>query len=91
VAYNASKFAVAALCSSVANEEAHSNIRVTYIYPGEVDTPILEHRPQPVSAERRAKMLLPEDLGDMVAAIARLPPRAHVPELIIKPTSQEYC
>jgi NADP-dependent 3-hydroxy acid dehydrogenase YdfG len=90
VAYNASKFAVAALSTSVANEEASNNIRITTIFPGEVDTPILEHRPQPVSAERRAKMLLPEDVADLVVAIARLPPRAHVPELIIKPTVQEY-
>jgi NADP-dependent 3-hydroxy acid dehydrogenase YdfG len=90
VAYNASKFAAAALGISVANEEIPNNIRVTTIYPGEVDTPILEHRPVPVTAERRAKMLLPEDLGAMVAAVARLPPRAHVPELIIKPTSAEF-
>jgi len=90
VAYNASKFAVAALGISVANEEAANNIRVTTIYPGEVDTPILEYRPQPVSAERRAKMLLPEDVAQLVVALAQLPPRAHVPELIIKPTSQEY-
>jgi NADP-dependent 3-hydroxy acid dehydrogenase YdfG len=90
VAYNASKFAVAALSTSVANEEAANNIRITTIFPGEVDTPILEHRPQPVSAERRAKMLLPEDVADIVVAIAGLPPRAHVPELVIKPTSQEY-
>jgi NADP-dependent 3-hydroxy acid dehydrogenase YdfG len=90
VAYNASKFAVAALSTSVANEEAGNNIRITTIFPGEVDTPILEHRPQPVSAERRAKMLLPEDVADLVVAVAKLPPRAHVPELIIKPTGQEY-
>jgi NADP-dependent 3-hydroxy acid dehydrogenase YdfG len=90
VAYNASKFAVAALGISVANEEAANNIRITTIYPGEVDTPILEHRAQPVSDERRAKMLLPEDVADLVVAIAKLPPRAHVPELIIKPTTQEY-
>ncbi|MBW8884203.1 MAG: SDR family oxidoreductase [Planctomycetia bacterium] len=90
VAYNASKFAVAALSTSVANEEAANNIRITTIFPGEVDTPILEHRPQPVSAERRAKMLLPEDVADVVVAIAGLPSRAHVPELVIKPTSQEY-
>jgi NADP-dependent 3-hydroxy acid dehydrogenase YdfG len=51
----------------------------------------LEHRPQPVSAERRAKMLVPEDIGDLVVAIAKLPARAHVPELVIKPTAQEYC
>jgi NADP-dependent 3-hydroxy acid dehydrogenase YdfG len=91
VAYNASKFAVAALGTSVANEEANAGIRVTTVYPGEVDTPILEHRPQPVSAERRAKMLLPEDVAELVVAIAKLPPRAHVPEIIIKPTVQEYC
>jgi NADP-dependent 3-hydroxy acid dehydrogenase YdfG len=90
VAYNASKFAVAALGISVANEEVANNIRITTIYPGEVDTPILEHRPQPVSAERRAKMLLPEDVAEMVLAVSKLPPRAHVPELIIKPTVQEY-
>ena len=91
VAYNASKFAMAALGTSVANEEAPNNIRITTIYPGEVDTPILEHRPQPVSAERRAKMLLPEDVADLVVAIAKLPPRAHVPDLVVKPTGQEYC
>ncbi len=37
------------------------------------------HRPQPVSAERRAKMLLSEDVADMIVAVAKLPPRAHVP------------
>ena len=90
VAYNASKFACAALGISVGNEEIPNNIRVTTVYPGEVDTPILEHRPAPVSAERRAKMLLPEDVGLMVAALARLPPRANVSEIIIKPTVQEF-
>jgi NAD(P)-dependent dehydrogenase (short-subunit alcohol dehydrogenase family) len=91
VAYNASKFAMSALGTSIANEEVPNGIRVTTIYPGEVDTPILEHRPQAVSAERRAKMLLPEDIADLVVAIAKLPPRAHVPELVIKPISAEYC
>jgi NAD(P)-dependent dehydrogenase (short-subunit alcohol dehydrogenase family) len=90
VAYNASKFAVAALGISVANEEVANSIRVTNIYPGEVDTPILEHRPVAVTDERRAKMLLPEDVAAMVVALAKLPPRAHVPELIIKPTSAEF-
>jgi NADP-dependent 3-hydroxy acid dehydrogenase YdfG len=90
VAYNASKFAVAALSTSVANEEIANNIRITNIFPGEVDTPILVNRPQPVTAERRAKMLLPEDVADVAVAIAKLPPRAHVPELVIKPTAQEY-
>ncbi len=90
VAYDASKFAVTALGTAAWNEEAANGIRVTSIFPGEVNTPILEKRPAPVSEERKAKMLLPEDVADMVVAIAQLPPRAHVPELIIKPTVQEY-
>ncbi len=90
IAYNASKFAVTALGIATASEEAVHGIRITNIYPGEVNTPILEHRPAPVSDERKAKMLLPEDVADMAVAVAKLPPRAHIPELIIKPLVQEY-
>jgi NADP-dependent 3-hydroxy acid dehydrogenase YdfG len=90
VAYNASKFAASALGVSAWSEEGPNGIRITNIYPGEVDTPILEFRPQAVSAERRATMLRPADLGAMVVAIAQLPPHAHVPELVIKPTNATY-
>lgn len=91
VAYCASKFAMTALGTAVGNEEAERGIRVTNIYPGEVDTPILLQRPEPVSEERRASMLQPEDVARMVQAIVRLPERAHVPELVIKPAVQPYA
>ncbi len=90
IAYCASKFAMSALSTAVANEDAPHGIRVTNIYPGEVNTPILEKRPAPVSEERKAAMLQPEDLGALAVAIACLPARAHVPELVVKPTVQEY-
>lgn len=90
VAYCASKFAMTALGTCVGNEEAENGIRVTNVYPGEVNTPILEQRPAPVSAERKAAMVQPEDFGELVVAIACLPARAHVPELILKPTIQQY-
>ena len=90
IAYCASKFAMTALGTAVANEEAPNGIRVTNIYPGEVNTPILENRPEPVSDERKAAMLQPEDVGALAVTIACLPPRAHVAELIIKPTLQQY-
>jgi NAD(P)-dependent dehydrogenase (short-subunit alcohol dehydrogenase family) len=89
-AYAASKFAMTALGTAVANEENKNGIRVTNVYPGEVDTPILENRPHPVSDEHRATILKPEDFGGLAVAIAALPPRAHVPEIIVKPTTQEY-
>ena len=91
VGYSASKFAMTALGMTVGLEEAQHNIRVTNVYPGEVDTPILEKRPVPVSAEHRARILKPEDVGAAVVMLALLPPRANIPELIIKPTSQPYC
>ena len=91
IAYCASKFAMTALGTAVGNEVARDGVRVTNIYPGEVNTPILENRPAPVSDERKAAMLQPEDVGQMVAAIAALPPRAHVAEMVIKPRVQEYC
>lgn len=91
VAYSASKFAMTALGTCVANEENRNGIRVTNVYPGEVETPILDLRPEPVSADRRAVILQPEDVGMLVATLALLPPRAHVPEVVIKPTVHEYA
>ena len=90
VGYNASKFAMSALGTTVALEEGKNGIRVTNVFPGEVNTPILENRPQPVSDEHKARILQPEDVADAVLMIVCLPPRAHVAELVIKPTSQDY-
>jgi NADP-dependent 3-hydroxy acid dehydrogenase YdfG len=90
VAYCASKFAMTALGTAIANEVAGEGVRVTNIYPGEVNTPILKNRPEPVSEERKAAMVQPEDIAGLVVAIAALPPRAHVPEIMIKPTVQQY-
>ena len=90
VAYNASKFAMAALGTSASEDERENGIRVTTIFPGEVDTPILDSRPVPPSAEHRAKILKPADIADITLAIAKLPPLAHVPELVIKPIGQSF-
>ncbi|MEZ6055554.1 MAG: SDR family NAD(P)-dependent oxidoreductase [Planctomycetaceae bacterium] len=90
VAYSASKFAMTALGTCVGVEEKDRGIRVTNIYPGEVETPILDARPVPVSAEHRARILQPVDVASAVLMIVNLPPRAHVPDLVIKPTTQEF-
>jgi NAD(P)-dependent dehydrogenase (short-subunit alcohol dehydrogenase family) len=90
VAYSASKFAMSALSTAAGNEEAANGIRITSICPGEVDTPILNNRPTPVTAEQRAKMLQPEDVAAAVMLVATLPPRAHIVEMIIKPLVQEF-
>jgi NADP-dependent 3-hydroxy acid dehydrogenase YdfG len=88
--YNAAKFGMSALGLTLSVEERDSNIRVTNIYPGEVDTPLLDHRPQVVTPEHRAKVLQPDDVAAAVLFVCTLPLRAHVPELVIKPTWQVY-
>lgn len=91
VAYSASKFAMAALGTCVALEEKDNGIRVTNIHPGEVETPILDARPVPVTKEHRARILQPEDVAAAVLMVCRLPPRAHVQDLVIKPTTQAFA
>jgi NAD(P)-dependent dehydrogenase (short-subunit alcohol dehydrogenase family) len=84
--YCVSKFATSALGTFVNLEKCGNGIKVTNIYPGETNTPIVDKRPTPPPPEQRAKMLQPEDIAACVVTIAKLPARAIVPELIITPT-----
>jgi len=88
--YAASKFAATALGTAVGLEERTHGIRVTNIYPGEVDTPILDQRPVPVPPEKKVVMVHPEDIAACVVTIAKLPPHVLVPELVITPLYQDY-
>ncbi|HJU12015.1 MAG TPA: SDR family oxidoreductase [Candidatus Binataceae bacterium] len=90
LAYNAAKFGLRGLAMGLAAEEKDNGIRVCNIYPGEVNTPILEARPMPVSEERRRTMLQPEDVAAAVLLIATLPSRASIPELVITPANAMY-
>lgn len=83
--YCVSKFATGALGTFVNLEESANGVKVTNIYPGETNTPIIDKRPTPPPPEKRAKMLQPEDIAACVVTIAKLPSRAVVPELIITP------
>ena len=89
-AYSASKHGMLSLTHSINEEEAEHGVRSTAICPGEVETPLLEHRPEPVGPEHRARILQPEDIAAAAVFVAGLPARACVPELIIKPVSQVY-
>lgn len=84
-AYQASKAALLAFARGAALDEEHG-VRFTTVMPGLVDTAILEHRPDPPTAELRARMLQPEDVAAACLFAVSLPPRAHVPELTILPS-----
>jgi NAD(P)-dependent dehydrogenase (short-subunit alcohol dehydrogenase family) len=90
VAYIASKFGLRGLAQAVSAEARRHGIRVTTVFPGEVNTPLLDKRPVPVPLEARLKMLQPEDVAECIALAAMLPARAVVEELVVRPVVQEW-
>jgi NADP-dependent 3-hydroxy acid dehydrogenase YdfG len=89
--YCASKFAQSAIGTYANLEVLPDGVSVTNIYPGETETPILDKRPVPPSAEQRARMLQPDDIASMVVTVAKLPARATVPEIVMTPRHMPYA
>jgi NADP-dependent 3-hydroxy acid dehydrogenase YdfG len=89
--YSASKFGQAALGLCLGREAREEGIRSTVIYPGEVNTPILDARPVKVPDDRKAAILQPEDVAAAVKFLVELNPRARVPELVLTPTVDDFC
>ena len=84
-AYTASKHAVLGFGRSLMLEVRKEGIRVITICPGSVDTGMLRDQPMlPSNAER---ILRPEDVAESILHAARLPGRALVSELDIRPTN----
>ncbi len=83
--YVISKFGMAGLTSAINAEERPNGIRACSIFPGDIDTPILEKRPAPPDATARAKMMQPEDIAECVLIAINLPARAVIEELLIRP------
>jgi NADP-dependent 3-hydroxy acid dehydrogenase YdfG len=79
--YVASKFGLSGLTQQINAEERDRGVRACSICPRDVNTPLLDKRPQPPSAEARAKMLQPEDIAACVWLVATLPPRVIVEEI----------
>jgi serine 3-dehydrogenase (NADP+) len=87
-AYQASKRGVIGLAHAIRMEEKKNGIRTSVICPGLVDTELLEKRPVKPSPEELARALQPEDVAETILHVAKLPPRASIPELLLMPASQ---
>jgi len=85
-AYSAAKFGLNAVTESINIEEGLHGIRATAVCPGEVSTPILDKRPVPVTADDRARMVQPEDCGELMLFLARLPAHVCINDVTISPT-----
>ncbi len=83
--YSAAKAGLNALCRSVNLEETSSGIRTCVIAPGDIDTELLDQRPELPSAEARERMLRPEDIARLVVAVLAQPPHMVLDEIVVYP------
>ena len=84
--YASTKRAVLALTETINMEECVHGVRATSISPAGIDTPLLNKRVPPPTAEVRAAMLKPQDVADMTRYICGLPPRVCINEILMSPT-----
>jgi NADP-dependent 3-hydroxy acid dehydrogenase YdfG len=85
-AYVISKFGLTGLTQSINCEERPNGIRACCIFPGDIDTGLLNQRPVPPTPEARARMMQPDDIAACVWFAAALPARATVEEILIRPS-----
>ena len=86
VAYQASKHGLSGLAHGTRVEEKEHGIRTTVIFPGLCDTEILTKRPTPTPRDVLDKALDPNDVAEAVLFVAKLDPRAVVPEMQLFPS-----
>jgi NAD(P)-dependent dehydrogenase (short-subunit alcohol dehydrogenase family) len=84
-AYVMSKFGLAGLTQSINAEERAHGVRACAIFPGDIDTPLLEKRPQPPPPEARANMLKAGDVAQCALFCIHLPPHVIVEEILVRP------
>jgi len=86
--YGAAKAAVGNLMGYLRATYRNQGLRATTILPGEMNTPILDTRAPPPSAEERARMLDPDDVAQIILLCCTLPARALIEEIPVAPTYQ---
>ena len=84
-AYTASKHAVLGFARSLMLEVRKDGIRVITICPGSVDTGML--RDQAMLKSDPHRILQPDDVAEAIVAAVRLPARAMVSEIDVRPTN----
>ena len=84
-AYVMSKFGLAGLTQAINAEERSLGVRAIGIFPGDIDTPLLNRRPVVPDEAARARMMQPEDIAACVLLAVQLPARAVIEELVIRP------
>ncbi len=79
-AYNASKFGLTGLTEAMLLDHRHDKVRVTHIMPGSVDTAFSG------GSGRTDWKIAPEDIGEVVLMVLRMPERTLVSRVEVRPS-----
>ncbi|HTC35973.1 MAG TPA: SDR family oxidoreductase [Bryobacteraceae bacterium] len=79
-AYNASKFGLTGLTEAMLLDHRYDNVRVTHIMPGSVDTAFSG------GSARTDWKIAPEDVGEIVLMLLRMPERTLVSRVEVRPS-----
>ena len=83
--YVLSKFGQNGLTQCINAEERVHGVRACSVFPGDIDTELLNKRPVVPDAAARAKMMKPGDIADCALLAINLPARAVVEEILVRP------
>ncbi len=93
--YNMTKWGVTGFSEALRQEALHSNIRVTCVEPGFVDTELQGHNENPMVVEATDKMrdeigkvLEAEDIANAILYALRQPQHVDLNQILIRPTGQ---
>jgi NADP-dependent 3-hydroxy acid dehydrogenase YdfG len=93
--YNMTKWGVTGFSEALRQEVLHSNIRVTCVEPGFVETELQGHNQNPVVVEALEKMrgeigdvLTAEDIAKAILYAVAQPAHVNVNEVLVRPTGQ---
>jgi 3-oxoacyl-[acyl-carrier protein] reductase len=78
-AYNASKFGLTGFTEAMLLDHRYDNVRVTHVMPGSVDTSFSG------GAARADWKIAPEDIGEIVLMLVRMPERTLVSRVEVRP------
>lgn len=84
-AYICSKFGQNGLTQAINLEEWEHGIRACSIFPGDINTPLLDRRPVPPPAEARKRMLQSDDLAACIWLVASLRKFAGIEKTLVRP------
>ena len=85
IMYSASKYAARAVTEGLEKALKGTDIRITSISPGPVNTNIWSHKAQPVPEERKARMLRPQDIADIIRFLLNTDKNVHIHDIKVEP------